>query len=130
MGSDLSLRTFVEYGRCATEQRRVPQIQILTFELFFMRRHHHILSRDHTFPCHKAASATSLADGNCTIELDRGICTSEVERGNGTSELASELEQRIDTKSRTQQDTDKGIRTKAHLHLISSHDSPKTKLQA
>ena len=28
------------------------------------------------FPCHEAAAATSLADGNCTNELEREICTS------------------------------------------------------
>ena len=68
----------------------------------------HFLSRPRVSLSQEAAPATSLADGNCTIEL----------------------EQRIDTKSQTQEDTNKGILTKAHLHQISSQDSPETNLQA
>ena len=127
MGPDLALRTFVEDGRYATEQIRVPQIQILTFELF-------LCVVIITFSLETTCFLVALSDLTCGWKFhfragawsfqqrgERGLCNNELERGCGESEL----KQRNDTKSRTQQDTNK---TRAHLHQISSHVSPETKL--
>ena len=87
----------------------------------FVRRHHHIFSRDHV-------SRGSLSDLTCGWTLHNRTGVWNLHMRGGTWQIA-QMSWRVDvatvswnngsiTKSRTQQNTNKGILTKVHLHQI------------